>query len=362
MLASIIFKYLKFFIYKVARVLSYYPIFNNTVVVLSGGGFGNSINGKANYDFLKSRLNKNTVVLIAGKNDANTISLKSIKGIIYLHFSKKIITDNGIPFSVNLKNKIVVQTWHGIPIKKIGLNDQSLLARFGYLELQAMRHQWADTTAVICLGEHVRTLMMQAFDVSYKQTVISHSPYMQKVLQIGGIEKLEKKGEIEKIFYLPTYRDWVTDRSWDLLEDNNFIEFFVKKNITVYYKYHPLDADAMLKLLPSNFIKVDGDYVELLKECDCFITDYSSAFFDALLLDIPVFFYAVDYENYKKERGIYDEELYELICRLDGLKDEAEIEAAFVQAHIVGLTKIKDKYLPKLSVDSSAKKIIAYFE
>ena len=38
MLASIIFKYLKFFIYKVARVLSYYPIFNNTVVVLSGGG------------------------------------------------------------------------------------------------------------------------------------------------------------------------------------------------------------------------------------------------------------------------------------------------------------------------------------
>ncbi len=32
------------------------------------------------------------------------------------------------------------------------------------------------------------------------------------------------------------------------------------------------------------------------------------------------------------------------------------------QSEVVGLIKVKDKYLPKLSVDSSARKIIAYFE
>lgn len=48
--------------------------------------------------------------------------------------------------------------------------------------------------------------------------------------------------------------------------------------------------------------RVDDMY-EVLAGCDGFMTDYSSAAFDAAVMRIPVFLYAEDYEAYEKERG-----------------------------------------------------------
>ena len=48
--------------------------------------------------------------------------------------------------------------------------------------------------------------------------------------------------------------------------------------------------------------RVDDMY-ELLAGCNAFLTDYSSAAFDAAAMRIPVFIYAADYKAYEKERG-----------------------------------------------------------
>lgn len=45
------------------------------------------------------------------------------------------------------------------------------------------------------------------------------------------------------------------------------------------------------------------DLYEILSGCDAFITDYSSAAFDAAVMKIPIFLYCDDYEEYEKERG-----------------------------------------------------------
>ena len=42
---------------------------------------------------------------------------------------------------------------------------------------------------------------------------------------------------------------------------------------------------------------------EILAGCDAFMTDYSSAAFDAAVMRIPVFLYAEDYGEYEAERG-----------------------------------------------------------
>ena len=42
---------------------------------------------------------------------------------------------------------------------------------------------------------------------------------------------------------------------------------------------------------------------EILAGCDAFMTDYSSAAFDAAVMKIPVFLYADDYGEYEAERG-----------------------------------------------------------
>lgn len=48
--------------------------------------------------------------------------------------------------------------------------------------------------------------------------------------------------------------------------------------------------------------RVDDMY-EILAGCDAFMTDYSSAAFDAAVMKVPVFLYAEDYGEYEKERG-----------------------------------------------------------
>lgn len=45
------------------------------------------------------------------------------------------------------------------------------------------------------------------------------------------------------------------------------------------------------------------DMYEILSGCDAFMTDYSSAAFDAAVMKVPVFLYAEDYDAYEKERG-----------------------------------------------------------
>lgn len=45
------------------------------------------------------------------------------------------------------------------------------------------------------------------------------------------------------------------------------------------------------------------DMYEILAGCDAFLTDYSSAAFDAAVMKIPVFIYAVDLKKYERERG-----------------------------------------------------------
>ena len=44
---------------------------------------------------------------------------------------------------------------------------------------------------------------------------------------------------------------------------------------------------------------------ELLVCADVLITDYSSIFFEYLLLDRPIVFFVPDYEDYARDRGFY---------------------------------------------------------
>ena len=50
-------------------------------------------------------------------------------------------------------------------------------------------------------------------------------------------------------------------------------------------------------------ISKEDDMYEILAGCDAFLTDYSSAAFDAAVMRIPIFLYCDDYEDYEGERG-----------------------------------------------------------
>lgn len=61
-------------------------------------------------------------------------------------------------------------------------------------------------------------------------------------------------------------------------------------------------AEMLVRERVIDVSRVDDMY-EVLAGCDAFMTDYSSAAFDAAVMKVPVLLYAEDYETYESERG-----------------------------------------------------------
>lgn len=79
---------------------------------------------------------------------------------------------------------------------------------------------------------------------------------------------------------------------------------------------------------------------ELLAACDAFLTDYSSAAFDAAVMNIPVFLYCDDYSEYEGERGKLLWDLRKLPFLLAENDDELERQVTNFQ---------QTEYLEKLA-------------
>lgn len=91
------------------------------------------------------------------------------------------------------------------------------------------------------------------------------------------------------------------------------------------------------------------DMYELLAGCDGFLTDYSSAAFDAAVMRIPVFLYAEDYADYEGERGrllwdmrnlpfplaLTDQELERQIGDFDGEQYQKKLEELFRETEMI---------------------------
>lgn len=91
------------------------------------------------------------------------------------------------------------------------------------------------------------------------------------------------------------------------------------KNAILIEKLHPIVLETMnFKTADSNIRSITRDEArlidtqELLMACDCVITDYSSVYFDFVLLDRPVIHYVYDYDHFmNKDMGFcYDFKKY----------------------------------------------------
>lgn len=119
-----------------------------------------------------------------------------------------------------------------------------------------------------------------------------------------------------KIFiYIPTHRDYeketldVTRSLFGYSIDLKQLDAVLRaEGIIIICKIHPhQNKNAFSKVLPES-IKIhqasrEYGLYELMKISDCMIGDYSSGYFDYLLLDKPVIFNFYDVDKYKEERG-----------------------------------------------------------
>lgn len=167
-----------------------------------------------------------------------------------------------------------------------------------------------------------REIVQSAYDPAESNLLVTGFP--RNDVLFGPIENeqlgvnssaLEELAEIPDsetvIFYMPTHRQAFGELAGEPLSEIVFDfeqmnEFLTANDAHLYISLHPytdLDWDEEYDRIEQ--LDPGDDVYPFLRQVDMLVTDYSSVFYDFLLLDRPVLFYAPDLEAYVSSRGLY---------------------------------------------------------
>lgn len=228
------------------------------------------------------------------------------------------------------KGQAYIQTWHGtICIKPIGKYRGGLFPRIAYLVSRAdskltdyvlSGSDWCDIhyrDGLLYDGEIVRTGTPRC------DILINRREEMRK--KIRGMYGVPDKGKL--LLYAPTFRggsqstERTVEREETTINFEKLIDSLEQRfggKWFIFTRLHPqLAAKNVYCYTDSSsdrLIDVTShpDMNELIAAADAFISDYSSAVFEAAILRMPCFIYADDLEEYIKERGDLFFDMYKL--------------------------------------------------
>lgn len=216
------------------------------------------------------------------------------------------------------KKQMVVNLWHGMPLKKIG-NMEPGLEKIDYNFF----------TKIVSTSELFNPILMKSFNCTENQVMITGQPRNDEMFKVDKItDSAIRRGADKVILWLPTYRNEEKSFPTPVLsqEQADILNEILKvRNARIVIKIHPLQklAGKLKKYSYIEFVtqeelnKSGMTVYTLLRAADALITDYSSVYFDYMMLDRPIAFTVDDIEDYEKTRGFVFENPYEY---MPGLK------------------------------------------
>ncbi|MFP1601760.1 CDP-glycerol glycerophosphotransferase family protein [Microbacterium sp. 2216-1] len=225
----------------------------------------------------------------------------------------------------------VVQLWHGIPLKRIGLDSPitvqvpkgipgaALLGRV----LTGMYRRAAQRIRILPAASHrSRGRLESAFGLGDDRVIVTGEPRVD-VLSTGTAEQrvadataiLTRTGpllsEQSALLYAPTWRDGAADPAVPTAEQwVRIVRLLEQHDAVLFIRSHPLGEGAYAPPWSSGRVRMLGaellpDVTPALPRIDVLITDYSSMAYDVGLLSMPVVYLAPDVAEYSATRGFY---------------------------------------------------------
>lgn len=226
---------------------------------------------------------------------------------------------NNIRFTVTYKPKhtVYLQTWHGTPLKRLGLDIEvsgpEAEARESFLKES---RNW---DYLLAQNEYSKKIFKRAFDVQGKILTFGYpADDILLCMSDNFEEKIKNKIGLPQnkkvVLYAPTWRDdarkgssW--EYTFDLKLDLQKMRLELGDDYVILLRLHHLISDGVDISEYQGFIFDVSHYddtTEILAITDLLITDYSSIFFDYMTTKRPVLFYMYDLDVYQtKLRGFY---------------------------------------------------------
>lgn len=296
------------------------------IVLYSNLGFRDNV--EAFYTYLIDNNYHEKYKIVVSSNDYKSLKhVEKIKyvscfiGIFYFLISKYFFYSFGKYNIMPSKDQCVVNLWHGMPLKTIG-----------NLEKGKENNKYDYFTYVISTSKYFDNVMMKSFKCNRERIMNCGQPrtdYFYKKNQT----LFNKYNKVA--IWMPTFR------TSDILQESNtsneknilpiiknqkdfskINSIFKENNSILLIKLHPIQSKNNLTFSNQSNIKfIDEEYLNsnkinlysLLSETDFLITDYSSVYFDYLLLNKPILFTLEDLNDYKKNRGLNFENLEDIM-------------------------------------------------
>jgi CDP-glycerol glycerophosphotransferase len=215
------------------------------------------------------------------------------------------------------KEQIILSTWHGTPLKKLGLDIDEIYSATPLVKMHYVRDA-SEWNYLISANNYSTEILRRAF--KYTGEVLEYGyPRNDILYQKDDARSIEIKTGLgipldkKIILYAPTWRDdeyyGVGQYKFDLKLELDKLQKELGDDYVVLVRTHYFIADNLDLSRYKKFalnVSYHDEIAELYLISDILITDYSSVFFDFANLKRPILFYAYDYEKYASIlRGFY---------------------------------------------------------
>ncbi len=226
---------------------------------------------------------------------------------IYQYLRSKFVfySSGKIPIKPS-KEQMVINMWHGIPLKSIGkLSNINNGEEFFF-------------TYVCASSEMYRPIIAKAFDCPETNVCLCGEPKTDKLYT-----KKEGIDGYKLVVWAPTFRQstylgysdssmssflpFIDNSEWDELNDianNKKIKLIVKLHVAQNLSGFTEKLYSNLEIYSDEAFRKRGlDLYELMARSNALLADYSSVYLEYLLLSRPIGFTLSDINEYKNTRG-----------------------------------------------------------
>lgn len=216
---------------------------------------------------------------------------------------------------VKKEGQIIVNTWHGTPLKLMGRDVANRVYAMGNVQRNL---QMADF--LVYPNRHMKDIMFHAYclDNIYNGTIL-WSGYPRNAVFFDRERGEKIRGELgygdKTVYvYMPTWRGTLTQmKSTVQVDELEYLLGELDRQLTddmlVLAKLHPFVKDGLdlerfkhIRSFPAGY-----DSYEVLNAADGLVTDYSSVFYDYVNTRKKIILWAYDEKVYLGERGVYEE-------------------------------------------------------
>lgn len=214
-------------------------------------------------------------------------------------------------------DQICVQTWHGTPLKRLGLDVSEMRGTVRRFQRRWDR-QVANWQHVLSPNRFSTPILRRAYAIEGEMLETGYP----RVDALAGANRDELSDRLRRrlglpegkriVLYAPTYRDQVKDAQGryrlDLRLDLERLRQALGDDCVILFRKHHYIVDPVPGT-PDGFVRDVSSYpdgTELLLAADVLVTDYSSMMVDFANTGRPMLFYTYDLDAYRDEiRGFY---------------------------------------------------------